>query len=168
MPLILPRPNQCLSDSYLSPSGHSFFRHIEKIPVMANTKNAKRKPQEDELDETTSFDNTAPKDGSASKRRKEKLTQDEDAYIEIPDVSDIPGQENIVNAGVPGAMADTTISSDDEEGIRDGKDILAEDDNVDIVILLPILPELGIISLQLLRPNPSQPLGMALKHQPRY
>ena len=31
-------------------------------------------------------------------------------------------------------MSDTTISSDDEEGIRDGKDILAEDDDVDIVM----------------------------------
>lgn len=36
--------------------------------------------------------------------------------IDLPDVSDIPGQENIV---IPrfGEMADTTISSDDEEGV---------------------------------------------------
>jgi hypothetical protein len=100
---------------------------------MAKTKIAKKKQPEDELEDTTSFDRTAAKDGSASKRKKAKLAAD-DSYIEIPDVSDIPGQEKIVNAGVPGAMSDTTIASDDEEGIRDGKDILAEDDNVDIVM----------------------------------
>lgn len=101
---------------------------------MARTKESQKKQLDDELNDTTSFDQTNAKDGSASKRRKEKLAQDNEAYIEIPDVSDIPGQENILNAGVPAAMSDTTISSDDEEGIRDGKDILAEDDNVDIVM----------------------------------
>jgi hypothetical protein len=100
---------------------------------MAKTKIPKKKKSEDELEDTTSFDPAEAKDGSASKRKKAKLAAD-DSYIEIPDVSDIPGQEKIVNAGVPGAMSDTTIASDDEEGIRDGKDILAEDDNVDIVM----------------------------------
>jgi hypothetical protein len=100
---------------------------------MAKTKIPKKKQPEDELNETTSFDQTDAKDGSASKRKKAKLAPD-DSYIELPDVSDIPGQEKIVNAGVPGAMSDTTIASDDEEGIRDGKDILAEDDNVNIVM----------------------------------
>ncbi|OQP64422.1 hypothetical protein A3860_20860 [Niastella vici] len=100
---------------------------------MAKTKVSKKKQLDEDLEDTTSFDNTNAKDGSASKRRKEKLAQDE-SYIEIPDVKDIPGQEKIVNAGVPGAMSDTTISSDDEEGIRAGRDILAEDDNVDIVM----------------------------------
>jgi len=100
---------------------------------MAKTKEPKKKQVDEELENTTSQDQTTAKDGSASKRRKQKLAQDE-SYIEIPDVSDIPGQEKIVNAGVPGAMSDTTISSDDEEGIRAGRDILAEDDNVDIVM----------------------------------
>jgi hypothetical protein len=100
---------------------------------MTRTKVSKKKDLDDELNETTSFDQTNAKDGSASKRRKQKLAQD-DSYIEIPDVSDIPGQEKIVNAGVPGEMKDTTIASDDEEGIRDGKDLLAEDDNVEIVM----------------------------------
>src|SRR4051812_3190431 len=40
----------------------------------------------------------------------------ETVIIDLPDVSDIPGQENIV-VPVIGEMADTTISSDDEEGI---------------------------------------------------
>jgi hypothetical protein len=98
---------------------------------MAKTKTPKNKPPEKEQNDTSSFDqqSTGAKDSTASKNRKDKLAEDGNAYIEIPDVADIPGQENIVNAGVPGAMADTTISSDDEEGIRDGKDILEEDDD---------------------------------------
>jgi len=76
---------------------------------------------------------TKTKDSTSSQRRKEKLAQD-GAYIEIPDVSDIPGQENITNAGIPEAMSDTTAASDDEEGIRKGKDILTEDDDTEIVM----------------------------------
>ena len=45
---------------------------------------------------------------------KEKL-QPEETYIDLPDVKDIPGQE-FVNAPPAGMLADTTISSDDEEG----------------------------------------------------
>jgi hypothetical protein len=50
-----------------------------------------------------------------SKRDEEKLKQDE-ATLDLPEVKDIPGQENI---NVPNLkeMADTTISSDDEEGL---------------------------------------------------
>jgi len=57
-----------------------------------------------------------------SKRDEERLKQDE-ATLDLPEVKDIPGQENIT---VPDfkEMADTTISSDDEEGT----DILSEDD----------------------------------------
>lgn len=57
-----------------------------------------------------------------SKRDEERLKQDK-ATLDLPDVKDIPGQENIT---VPNLreMADTTISSDDEEGTE----ILSEDD----------------------------------------
>lgn len=50
-----------------------------------------------------------------SKKDEEKLKQDE-VTLDLPDVKDIPGQENI---RVPkmNEMADTTISSDDEEGV---------------------------------------------------
>ncbi len=50
-----------------------------------------------------------------SEKDKKKLRQDK-ATLDLPDVKDIPGQENI---HVPDLreMADTTISSDDEEGI---------------------------------------------------
>ena len=103
---------------------------------MPKTKTPKNKPPEKEQNDTSSFDQqpTEAKDSTASKRRKQKLGEDGNAYVEIPDVSDIPGQENIVNAGVPGAMSDTTIASDDEEGIRDGKDIFEEDDDTKIVM----------------------------------
>lgn len=102
---------------------------------MPNTK-TKKALSDEQLNDIGSFntENTPAKDSTASKRKLDKLEGDSDAYIEIPDVSDIPGQEKITNAGVPGAMSDTTISSDEEEGIRDGKDILVEDDNVGIVM----------------------------------
>jgi hypothetical protein len=46
----------------------------------------------------------------------EEKMKTETVIIDLPDVSDIPGQENIV-VPVMGEMADTTISSDDEEGL---------------------------------------------------
>jgi hypothetical protein len=46
----------------------------------------------------------------------EAKMKSETVIIDLPDVSDIPGQENIV-VPVIGEMADTTISSDDEEGV---------------------------------------------------
>lgn len=49
-----------------------------------------------------------------SKRDKELLKPDE-ATLDLPDVKDIPGQEH-VRPLPPGEMADTTISSADEEG----------------------------------------------------
>jgi len=64
----------------------------------------------------------------------ERLKQDT-SYIMLPDVSDIPGQENITGVGPLGEMADTTISSDDEEGVQNGKDLLEEnDDDLEIVM----------------------------------
>src|SRR3954452_4365022 len=46
----------------------------------------------------------------------EEKMRSETVIIDLPDVSDIPGQENIVVPQI-GEMADTTISSDDEEGL---------------------------------------------------
>lgn len=71
--------------------------------------------------------------GHTDNKTEESLNQ-ENSYIILPDVRDIPGQENIEHAGVPEEMADTTISSDDEEGIREGKDMLEETDDVEIVM----------------------------------
>lgn len=55
----------------------------------------------------------------------EEKMKSEIFIIDLPDVSDIPGQENIV-IPVIGEMQDTTISSDDEEGFG-----LFDDDEVD-------------------------------------
>src|SRR3954464_14022989 len=54
----------------------------------------------------------------------QKKMQKEEFEMELPDVSDIPGQEH-VHVLPLGELADTTISSDDEEG----KGIL--DDDID-------------------------------------
>lgn len=56
-----------------------------------------------------------PNDLPDSKEDSEKLSSEE-SYIDLPDVKDIPGQE-FVNAPPAGALGDTTISSDDEEGV---------------------------------------------------
>ncbi len=46
----------------------------------------------------------------------EEKMKSETVIIDLPDVSDIPGQENIVVPAI-GEMQDSTISSDDEEGL---------------------------------------------------
>lgn len=105
---------------------------------MARTKSSTSNKPDSKKEETNNDEFTQgpreSKDSSAAIRNKKKLEED-GAYIEIPDVSDIPGQENVRNAGIPGEMADTTISSDDEEGVRSGKDILEEgEDDLEIVM----------------------------------
>lgn len=45
----------------------------------------------------------------------EARLQGDTTIMDLPEVSDIPGQENIHPAPL-GPLADTTISSDDEEG----------------------------------------------------
>jgi len=49
-----------------------------------------------------------------SKKDAERL-KPEEATIDLPDVNDIPGQEH-VHVLPLGELADTTVSSDDEEG----------------------------------------------------
>jgi hypothetical protein len=67
-----------------------------------------------------------PNDLPDSEQDRQKL-QGEETTIDLPDVSDIPGQENV---SVPplGEMADTTISSADEEGDEIFED---EEDEID-------------------------------------
>src|SRR5687767_12959589 len=64
-----------------------------------------------------------------SPRDAEKLKPDE-TTIDLPDVRDIPGQEHIHVAPL-GELADTTISSDDEEGAG-----VFEDDEEDGTIIV--------------------------------
>ncbi|HEU4472193.1 MAG TPA: hypothetical protein VFR58_13970 [Flavisolibacter sp.] len=56
-----------------------------------------------------------PNDLPDSPEDRKKL-EPEERYIDLPDVKDIPGQE-FVNAPPAGMLGDTTISSDDEEGV---------------------------------------------------
>src|SRR5256885_16795835 len=103
---------------------------------MARTKTPKSKKTDNDLNDinTGTGIKQKSKDSSASRRKEEKLEQDNGSYIVLPDVKDIPGQENIVDAGIPAEMGDETIASDDEEGIREGKDIFEEDDDAKIVM----------------------------------
>lgn len=69
---------------------------------------------------------STPNDLPDSKEDQEKL-QPEETVIDLPDVKDIPGQE-FVNAPPLGALGDTTISSDDEEG----RSVFEQDDSEDL------------------------------------
>ena len=79
---------------------------------------------------------TIPNDLPDSPEDKKKL-EGEETTIDLPDVKDIPGQE-FVHAPPAGMMADTTISSADEEGeglfddadLSDDEDSLDDDSNV--------------------------------------
>lgn len=108
----------------------------KKATRKANEGDRQGQPNNNEEDLDAEFEPgaRAAKDSTAASRNKAKLGADE-SYTEIPEMKDIPGQEHIHNAGVPGEMADTTISSDDEEGVRDGEDLLSEEDeDVEIVM----------------------------------
>jgi hypothetical protein len=67
---------------------------------------------------------SVPNDLPDSPRDSEKL-KPEETFIDLPDVSDIPGHEH-VSAPRLGEMADTTISSADEES-----DEIFDDDDMD-------------------------------------
>ena len=74
-------------------------------------------------------DNKTTSDLSESKRDKELLKPDE-GTLDLPEVKDIPGQEH-VRPLPPGEMADTTISSEDEEAnklLNTDEDILLDKD----------------------------------------
>lgn len=58
-----------------------------------------------------------------------KRLEPDKADLELPDVKDIPGQEH-VHVPRMGELADTTISSDDEEGKTVFKDNIDENANV--------------------------------------
>lgn len=75
---------------------------------------------------------TEPADLPESKRDKELLKPDE-ATLDLPDVKDIPGQEH-VRPFLPNEMADTTISSADEEGsgLLDTDEDIAADKAADV------------------------------------
>jgi hypothetical protein len=81
---------------------------------------------ESESTNRTERNSSAPNDLPDSREDNEKL-QPEEIFIDLPDVKDIPGQE-FVHVPPLGALGDTTISSDDEEG----SNIFDEDDDEDL------------------------------------
>jgi len=70
-----------------------------------------REPSNSRIERRSSIPGDLP---DSQKDREEMRTQEE--FIDLPDVKDIPGQE-FVNAPPVGALGDTTIASDDEEGV---------------------------------------------------
>jgi len=81
---------------------------------------------------TQSRDKRATSDLPESKRDKELLKPDE-ATLDLPEVKDIPGQEH-VRPLPPGEMADTTISSGDEEAseLLDTDEDILTDKNLNV------------------------------------
>lgn len=61
----------------------------------------------------------------------EEKMKSETVILDLPDVSDIPGQENIVVPKI-GEMHDVTISSDDEEGVG----LFDDDDDEDADLVM--------------------------------
>jgi hypothetical protein len=76
-----------------------------------NTTRGDREPGNSRIERRSSIPGDLP---DSQKDREEMRTQEE--FIDLPDVKDIPGQE-FVNAPPVGALGDTTIASDDEEGV---------------------------------------------------
>jgi hypothetical protein len=76
-----------------------------------NTTRGDREPGNSRIERRSSIPGDLP---DSQKDREEMRTQEE--FIDLPDVKDIPGQE-FVNAPPVGELGDTTIASDDEEGV---------------------------------------------------
>jgi len=96
-----------------------------------NTDRTNNRPDPNQRDITENRleqNSSVPNDLPDSPRDQEKL-RTEETYIDLPDVKDIPGQE-FVNAAPAGSMADTTISSADEEGTN----VFDQDDSQDLRI----------------------------------
>ncbi len=81
---------------------------------MDNTTRGDESTGRDPLANNLEKNSTIPNDLPDSPEDREKL-EDGETVIDLPDVKDIPGQE-FVNAPPLGGLADTTISSADEEG----------------------------------------------------
>lgn len=103
-----------------------------------NTDRSKNRPDPNERDMNENRleqNSSIPNDLPDSKEDQEKL-RTEETFIDLPDVKDIPGQE-FVNTPPVGALGDTTISSDDEEGRNvfdrsDDRDLRKTSDSSDV------------------------------------
>ena len=96
-----------------------------------NQRNNQDSPRGNERDLNTNRgerQSSTPNDLPDNENDSERL-KNEEVTIDLPDVSDIPGQENVTVAPL-GELADTTISSDDEEGVGLFDDDEESDDDV--------------------------------------
>jgi hypothetical protein len=96
-------------------SGTNFLRILQNNTMSTNDNAAVPDPSNNSDVNVTRQNKLMADDIHDSPEDEEKM-KSETVIIDLPDVSDIPGQENIV-VPVFGEMADTTISSDDEEGL---------------------------------------------------
>lgn len=87
---------------------------------------------ENNRQQNTTVTNSRYADDLKDSPRDEERLKPENTIIDMPDVADIPGQENVTVAGL-GEMADTTIASADEEA----DEIWAEDIDTDDDVLMP-------------------------------
>ncbi|MDQ2753566.1 MAG: hypothetical protein M3R72_11150 [Bacteroidota bacterium] len=79
--------------------------------------------------QNTTVTDSKYKDDLKDSPRDEARLQPENTTIDMPDVSDIPGQENITVPSL-GELSDTTISSEDEEGDEIWDEEIDTDDEV--------------------------------------
>lgn len=94
------------------------FQDNSKTPHMAIPNPTPNRGDADHLNDSTRGEqrSSVPFDLPDSAQDREKL-EPEVTTINLPDVSDIPGQEHVTVPNM-GAFADDTIASDDEEGTR--------------------------------------------------
>lgn len=93
----------------------------------SDRKNNRAEPNARDMNENRLERNSsAPNDLPDSKKDREEL-ETEETFMDLPDVKDIPGQE-FINTPPMGALGDTTISSNDEEGT----DVFDKDDDQDL------------------------------------
>lgn len=96
-------------------------------PRKNNSDSVERDSTNNRLERNSSIPDDLP-DSDKDKRELET----EETLIDLPDVKDIPGQE-FVNTPPVGSIGDTTIASDDEEGIS----VFDKDDSEDLVMGTP-------------------------------
>ncbi|HEV7622260.1 MAG TPA: hypothetical protein VGO09_11015, partial [Flavisolibacter sp.] len=94
---------------------------------MSKIENSTDRSEERDFNETKVENHSSvPDDLPDSARDREEL-KEEETFIDLPDVKDIPGQE-FINTLSMGELGDTTISSADEEG-----DEIFEEDSDEII-----------------------------------
>jgi len=112
------------------------FQQNKKIIKMDNKSNQAENTGGGSTNDTQRKFNIAGGQDLPDNLKDEEKMKPENITIDLPDVEDIPGQENVKPIPM-GELADTTISSDDEEGVglfgdddEDDELVIANDSNV--------------------------------------